>query len=118
MKKVESVASWHDIPDTTINAFVKAVYKLRDKMIPVDCDGDSAINLTIVDRRKCEYFPYEPIPYSHHHGEIPEEELEAEENWRECMILMNFKSASNTLSNWIEKNREDRERNKKTKEKQ
>lgn len=95
------VNSWHDIPDKTINDFVKMVERLRKKMIPRDSDNDSAVEVTIIDRRKYESFHYQPIPYSHDIGKLPpdkQEELEEEiERWLTCNLSM----ASDALDRWL-----------------
>lgn len=50
------VYSWGDIPGEAFEAFYKAVEKLRRDMIPRDCDGDSPIDILIVNR-----MTHEPI---------------------------------------------------------
>lgn len=61
----KSVYSWHDIPIKDIDAFYDAVYDLRDKMLPVDCDGDHVVSLHFTNRQF--YYPsaYLDVPYHH-----------------------------------------------------
>jgi len=56
--KAKQVYSWGDIPQKTFKEFEAAVEKLREEMIPRDCDGDSPIEVLIVNR-----MTYEPINY-------------------------------------------------------
>ena len=58
MAKAKQVYSWGDIPEKTFEAFYAAVEKLREEMIPRDCDGDSPIEVLIVNR-----MVQEPINY-------------------------------------------------------
>jgi hypothetical protein len=51
MAKAKSVSSWGDIDPKVFKAFEKKVFALREQMIPRDCDGDSPIEIIIVDKR-------------------------------------------------------------------
>jgi len=117
MTKAKQVGSWHDIPDQTIDAFTKAVAKLRDEMIPRDCDGDSAVQIVLVDRRKYEYLDYEPVEYSHILDKMTGKKGEERKDWNERMLLLNFKVASNDLERYLDLQRrrrqEEREKGKK-----
>ena len=64
-KSAGRVGSWSDIPDKTFEKFYAAAYKLRDKMVPSDCDGDAAVQLIFVDRRKDESMHFFPVPHGH-----------------------------------------------------
>jgi len=116
MAKAKSVGSWHDIPDETIDQFAKAIEKLRDEIIPRDCDGDSAVQIVIVDRRKYSHLPYEPIEYSHVLEKLAGEDAEDRKDWNERMLLMNFKIASDDLERHLEWQRYRRQEERKSKE--
>ena len=117
MTKAKQVGSWHDIPDQTIDAFTKAVAKLRDEMIPRDCDGDSAVQIVLVDRRKYENLDYELVEYSHILDKMTGKKGEERKDWNERMLLLNFKVASNDLERYLDLQRrrrqEEREKGKK-----
>ena len=109
MTKAKQVGSWHDLPDETIDQFCKAVEKLRTEMIPRDCDGDSAVQVVIVDRRKYNHLSYEPIEYSHVLDKLEGEDGDERRDWNERMLLMNFKIASDDLERYHELQRRRRQ---------
>src|SRR5271154_2604721 len=61
MAKAKQVGSWGDIPQKTFEDFYTAVEKLREDMIPRDCDGDSPIEVLIVNRMVQESISYIPV---------------------------------------------------------
>lgn len=61
----KQVFSWSEVTDQEIIAFINAVYKLRDEMLPVDCDGVPVIQLNFTDRRNYEHQFFNGIPYIH-----------------------------------------------------
>jgi hypothetical protein len=65
MAKRKSVLNWSDVPDSVIKDFTKAVFDLRKKMLPIDCDGDEIVEIELTDRRKFPPSHYFPIPYQH-----------------------------------------------------
>ena len=62
MAKAKQVSSWGDIPQKTFEAFFAKVEKLREEMIPRDCDGDSPIEVLIVNRMTHLPISYFPVP--------------------------------------------------------
>lgn len=50
MAKAKRVQSWGDIDPKVFEQFYAAVEKLRDEMIPRDCDNDSPIEVLIINR--------------------------------------------------------------------
>ena len=58
-----------EMTDKQIRDFIGVVSKLQAQMIPVDSDGDSAVNIVIIDRRKYEPLHYLPVPYRHKDAE-------------------------------------------------
>lgn len=72
MSRRKSVSDWNDIPDSVVDDFLKAVFLLRKKMLPVNSDGDEIVEIDFVDRRKFERSHYFPIPYQHK-ASTPEE---------------------------------------------
>ncbi len=58
-----TVYSWKDVSDEIVTAFTSAVLALRSRMLPLDCDGDEAIEVEFVDRRKGHMSFYQPTPY-------------------------------------------------------
>ena len=68
------VGSWHEVTDKEMEAFYAATQTLQAKMLPVDCDGDSPVNIIFVDRRK--YWPlhYYPVIYNHDRRENGKQE--------------------------------------------
>jgi hypothetical protein len=91
--KNDRVYSWKDIPDETINAFQEKVYELREKMIPRDCDGDIAVEVEFVDRRKERFSFFQPLPYEHNnlHGEIALSNLKtAVQDFEQHMKLIKY----------------------------
>jgi hypothetical protein len=62
MAKAKQVGSWGDIPQETLNAFYAAVEKLREEMIPRDCDGDHPIDVLIVNRMTHQSISYFAVP--------------------------------------------------------
>lgn len=64
MAKAKQVYSWGDIPQEKFEAFYKAVEKLREEMIPRDCDGDHPIDMVIVNRMTHEPINYLAVPRS------------------------------------------------------
>jgi len=62
MAKAKRVENWGDIPVETFQAFYKAVEKLQSEMIPTDGDGDSPIQMLIVNRLDSEAINHFPVP--------------------------------------------------------
>jgi hypothetical protein len=103
-KRAPSVSSWHDIPDSVVDEFSKKVRQLQREMIPLDGDGDIAVEIIIVDRRKFEPLHFQPIPYNHPpYGTkwTPEEEAAVHEErlrWLSCNADMANRSLETFLS--------------------
>ena len=62
----KQVYSWNEVTDQQIADFVKGVGKLKNKLLPIDCDGDFPIDIFIIDRRKFRPWFFFPVPYNHH----------------------------------------------------
>jgi len=86
---MEYANSWRDVSDKEVIDFIEAVYALQEKMVPVDCDSDYAVEVRIVDRRKFEPDHFALQPYLN-------EEIT---NWDECfeVALRNLSTAQEKL---------------------
>lgn len=62
--KAKQVNSWGDIPQEKFEAFYEAVAKLREEMVPRDCDNDHPLELIIVNRMTHEPLNYLAVPRS------------------------------------------------------
>jgi hypothetical protein len=76
MAKAKQVGSFGDIPQETFEAFYKAVEKLREEMIPRDCDGDSPIEVLIVNRMTHDPINYFAVPRNEVYSYITHDYLE------------------------------------------
>ena len=59
------VYGWDEVTDQEIIEFMWAVDQLEEKMLPIDADGDSPVNIHVIDRRKYEPMHWQEVPYSH-----------------------------------------------------
>lgn len=62
MGKARRVESWSNIDPKVFEEFYAAVEKLREEMIPRDCDNDSPIEVLIVNRMTHQGIGYFPVP--------------------------------------------------------
>jgi hypothetical protein len=111
MSKAKRVGSWGDIPLDTFEKFAEAVEKLRDEMIPRDCDGDSPIKVVIVNKMT-HTLSAEPVPrneiYSYiTHGYLevsPEKQLELDHE-TELWLGHNVRAAAEEVDRHFESRR-------------
>lgn len=120
MAKAKQVGSWGDIPQKTFEAFYAAVLKLHEQMIPRDCDGDSPIEVLVVNRMTHESISYIPVPrneiYSYiTHGFLevhPDKQQELDDE-TERELSNNVHMAANALDRYMSRklmhNRAERE---------
>lgn len=73
---MDRVNVWTDVSDAVVNKFEAYVRELQRKMVPMDCDGDYTVEITIIDRRHYERPQYFLVPYrdSDRDGHIPRKE--------------------------------------------
>jgi hypothetical protein len=108
MAKAKRVGSWGDIPQETFDAFEKAVEKLHDEMIPLDCDGDSPISYLIVNRMTHEPIGYLGVPraevYSYvKHGylKVHPDRLQEMQDETERTLADNVSMAASALERYM-----------------
>lgn len=108
MAKAKRVESWGDIDPKVFEEFYAAVEKLREEMIPRDCDNDSPIEVLIVNRLTHQGIGYFPVPrhevYSYvTHGYLevhPEKQRELEVA-TERELSNNVHMAANALDQYM-----------------
>jgi hypothetical protein len=108
MAKPKRVENWGDIPAETFQKFYDAVEKLRDEIIPRDTEGDSPIDMLIVNRMTHDSISYFPVPrheiYSYRtHGYLethPDKEIELRDE-TERALSINVKMAADDLDQYM-----------------
>lgn len=83
--------SWEDNPltDKEVQDFWTKIQKLADDKFGVDDEGDSTVEVTLVDRTRYERMPYIPVMYSHRSKEFFDRAKHA--------VIFNHKIASGGL---------------------
>lgn len=108
MAKAKRVQSWGDIDPKVFEAFYAAVEKLRDEMIPRDCDNDSPITYIIVNKMtdgplnwfavpRAEIYSYD----THGYLEIHPDKLREMQDETERMLTANVQMAGNALDQYM-----------------
>ena len=62
--------SWENEPinEVELGLFWKKVQDMADKEFGVDDEGDSSVEVELVDRTRCNHMQYQPVPYGHREG--------------------------------------------------
>jgi len=109
MAKAKQVSSWGDIPQEVFEAFSQAVETLHGSMIPRDCDGDSPIEVLIVNKMTHEGIGYFPVPrnqvYSYEtHGylEVHPDKQQELDDATERELTNNVHAAGEALNRYMQ----------------
>ena len=99
MRKAKKVASLDNVPDSTIKAFIEAVEQMQQTMVPCNYEGDSAVQVIIVDRRNFESFHFDPVPYDSWVKGLKKDSIEFTQNDEDRMEILSFNAsiANDTL---------------------
>jgi hypothetical protein len=104
MAKAKKVHDWSEIPQETFTAFNEAVEKLRDEMIPRDAEGDSPIQILVVNRMTHQGINFAPVPrhevYSyitHNYLDMHPDKAEELEDETEIALSFNIHMAADAL---------------------
>jgi hypothetical protein len=64
------IRNWKDNPvnEGKLNKFWAKVQRLADAEFGTDDEGDSAVEVMLVDRTRCESLQFQPVPYGHREG--------------------------------------------------
>lgn len=94
-----------------VSEFWTRIYKMADKELGTDDEGDSLVQITVVDRTRCEPLHFMPVPYEH--------EAKSDEELDRILELRvsNLKVATEALQRDLQKRRYRRERQKDEKKK-
>lgn len=108
MPKAKRVDNWGEIAPQVFTAFQKAVEKLREEMIPRDGDGDSPVEVLIVNRMTHQPVTQVPVPrqeiYSyvtHGYLELHPDKQRALEYETERALSFNVHSAAESLEQYM-----------------
>jgi hypothetical protein len=92
-KRVETVA---DVPDAEIRQFTKMVDKLERVMLPKSYEGDSPVQVIVIDRRLYEHCYHFPIRNDYSSPKLTDEEWDT----RGDDIYTNLQFAMNALERY------------------
>jgi hypothetical protein len=98
-KSKRDYGSWDAIPNVIISDLKQAFSNLEET-IPI-ADRDAVLEVSIVDRRTHERSHYSAIPYGHlvrDKKNWTPEQIEAYEDERESLLVLNFQIASDALN--------------------
>jgi hypothetical protein len=87
------VSTIKDVPDATIQQFSKLVDKLERVVLPKSYEGDSPVQVVVVDRRLYEHSYYFPIRNDYSKPRLTDEEWDA----RGDDIVTNLQFAMNAM---------------------
>lgn len=97
MAKAKQVQSWGDINPKVFEAFYAAVEKLRDEMIPRDCDNDSPITYLIVNKMTHLDIGYFPVPSNEIYSYVKHGYLEVHPDKQRDLDIATERQLSNNV---------------------
>jgi hypothetical protein len=67
---VAVIRNWESDPvdEAKLSEFWERVQKLADKEFGTDDEGDSSVEVMLVDRTRCQHLSFQPVPYGHRDG--------------------------------------------------